>query len=120
MLLRKTWFGVAVAVVGWLALAGCTPDAPLPEDSAARASGDAPAVNPQDFLRNFNQYLAFDAIQPVYDPVFAAADQAPYADQELVLGIAMQGEAKAYSISVLRVREMVNDQLAGIPVLVTW
>ena len=37
-----------------------------------------------------------------------------------VIGISLDGEAKAYPISVLRFREMVNDELAGIPTLVTW
>jgi hypothetical protein len=41
-------------------------------------------------------------------------------DDELVLGVAWDGEAKAYPITVLRFREMVNDELAGIPTLVTW
>jgi hypothetical protein len=39
---------------------------------------------------------------------------------ELILGIEINGEAKAYPISVMRSREMVNDQLGGIPILATW
>ena len=64
--------------------------------------------------------LGFDSIQPVYSPEFAPAAEAPLDDEELVLGIAWEGEAKAYPISVLRYREMVDDELAGIPTLVTW
>jgi hypothetical protein len=36
------------------------------------------------------------------------------------MGVAIEGEAKAYPISVLRFREMVNDDLAGMHILVTW
>jgi hypothetical protein len=36
------------------------------------------------------------------------------------MGFALGDEAKAYPIAVLRSREMVNDELAGIPILVTW
>jgi hypothetical protein len=61
-----------------------------------------------------------DGIRPVYDPRFVAAADAPLKDDELVIGIAIEGEAKAYPITVLRFREMVNDELGGLPILVTW
>ena len=60
------------------------------------------------------------AIFPVYDPEFDTADQVPLNDEELVIGISLNGESKAYSITVLRSREMVNDELGGLPILVTW
>ena len=64
--------------------------------------------------------LPYDAIFPVYDPEFDTADQVPLDDEELVIGISLNGESKAYSITVLRSREMVNDELGGLPILVTW
>jgi hypothetical protein len=36
------------------------------------------------------------------------------------MGVALNGEAKAYPVTVLRIREMVNDELGGLPILVTW
>ncbi|MBI5829626.1 MAG: DUF3179 domain-containing protein, partial [Chloroflexi bacterium] len=62
----------------------------------------------------------FDGIPPVYGPQFASTADAPLLDDELVMGIALDGEAKAYPVTVLRFREMVDDELAGIPILVTW
>ena len=64
--------------------------------------------------------LGFDAIRPVYAPIFAPANVAPLLDDELVMGLVIDGEAKAYPITVLRSREMVNDELGGLPILVTW
>ncbi len=64
--------------------------------------------------------LPYDAIFPVYNPEFGQADQVPLDDDELVIGISLNGESKAYSITVLRSREMVNDELGGLPILVTW
>jgi len=64
--------------------------------------------------------LPYDAILPVYKPEFGPADQVPLDDDELVIGISLNGESKAYSITVLRSREMVNDELGGLPILVTW
>jgi hypothetical protein len=66
------------------------------------------------------QLLRRDGILPIYEPEFVSADEADYEDDEMVLGIEIDGEAKAYPIGVLSQREMVNDYLAGIPILVTW
>jgi len=48
------------------------------------------------------------------------AAESPLFDDDLVMGVAIEGEAKAYPVSVLRFREMVDDELSGIPILVTW
>jgi hypothetical protein len=66
------------------------------------------------------QLIPPDGIPPVYEPQFQSAAEAPLIDEELVIGLALNGEAKAYPITVLRSREMVNDEMAGIPTLVTW
>jgi len=68
----------------------------------------------------WSQLLARDAIPPIYDPQFAPAGQAPYDDNELVIGVEINGVAKAYAIGPLNSREMVNDTVGGVPVLVTW
>ncbi len=68
----------------------------------------------------FPSLIPYDGIRPIYDPVFVSTEEAPYRNNELVMGIAWGGEAKAYPVTVLRSREMVNDGLAGIPTLVTW
>ena len=68
----------------------------------------------------WSQLLPRDAILPIYEPEFAPAAEAPYADDELVIGVEINGEAKAYAIGPLNSREMVNDTLGGRPILVTW
>ncbi len=68
----------------------------------------------------WSQLLARDSIFPVYDPEFAPANEAPYDDEEMVIGVALNGEAKAYAIGPLNNREMVNDTVGGVPILVTW
>lgn len=64
--------------------------------------------------------IPFDGIPPIYEPEFVPAADAPLVDDELVLGVAITGEAKAYPISVLRFREIVDDELGALPILVTW
>ncbi len=75
---------------------------------------------PSELPLGYEQSIPFDGIYPVYTPFFVNANDAPFDDEELVLGVAWDGEAKAYPITVLRFREMVNDELAGIPTLVTY
>jgi len=87
------------------------------------SSFETPRINRRtevpDDLR-VNWLLPWDGIRPIYNPEFTSANDAPLEDDELIIGVAWDGEAKAYPISVLRSREMVNDELAGIPTLVTW
>ena len=98
------------------------PSDPPPRATAPQSDEPAPTNarvdDPNEY--NFSQLLPYDGIRPVYEPEFATAAIAPLLDDELVMGIAIQGEAKAYPVTVLRFREMVNDELAGIPILVTW
>jgi hypothetical protein len=63
-----------------------------------------------------------DAIRSIDDPQFYSAEEADkeYQPEELVLGVELDGEAHAYSVSLLSSREIVNDKLAGEPIAVTW
>ena len=91
---------------------------PGPVPTAPPAAKNVRIEDPNVYV--YSQLLPFDGIRPIYDPQFASAADAPLQDDELVMGFALGDEAKAYPIAVLRSREMVNDELAGIPILVTW
>ena len=71
-------------------------------------------------ITQFRQLLPRDAIFPVYDPRFVPAEAASLATDALVIGVAINGESKAYPVGPLNFREMVNDTVGGVPVLVTW
>lgn len=68
----------------------------------------------------FRQLLPRDGIQPIYDPSFTAASGVDWPADTQVIGVSAEGEAKAYPVSVLNRHEMVNDFIAGDPILVTW
>ena len=90
------------------------PHSPVPAPTSRTgpcppAPTNARVDDPNEY--NFSQLLPYDGIRPVYEPKFATAADAPLLDDELVMGIAIQGEAKAYPVTVLRFREMVNDEL---------
>ena len=66
--------------------------------------------------------LGFDAIPAILDPKFIDADEADaqMRPDELVLGLDINGESKAYSIPMLSAHEIVNDVVGGVPLAVTW
>lgn len=68
----------------------------------------------------FRQVLQRDWINPVYDPSFVAADEIEWPDEELVIGVDLEGEARAYPVGFLNRREIVVDMHRGIPTFVTW
>ena len=70
--------------------------------------------------RFYDQRLPHDFIFPVYDPQFIDGKSASLDPGELVIGLAINGETKAYPVGPLNFREMVNDVVGGMPVLVSW
>jgi hypothetical protein len=66
--------------------------------------------------------IPYDAIRPIYNPRFTEPQTGFRAlgDDELVIGVSLNGESRAYPVAILRFREMVNDVVGGIPILATW
>ena len=91
---------------------------PEPTNTAIPVEGEYEGSRFDEFI--FQDALPFDAIRPVYNPEFVPADEAPFVEEELVMGVSINGESKAYPVSVLSFREMVDDELGGLPILVTW
>ena len=69
---------------------------------------------------DFARVLGKDDILPIYAPVLVSAEESGLQDDDHVMGLAIDGEARAYPVRELYSREMVNDEVAGVPVLVTW
>jgi hypothetical protein len=68
------------------------------------------------------QVLAVGTIPAIDDPEFvsgADADRQMRAD-EPVLGVVIDGEARAYSLWQLDAHEIVNDQIVGRAIAATW
>ncbi len=70
--------------------------------------------------RAFDQILGRDRIHPVYSPLVVTPKMAALDSEDLVIGVSVGGESRAYPIRPLRFLEMVNDELGGMPILVTW
>jgi hypothetical protein len=96
-----------------------------PTDTSPPSPSESPTPTEDDVEEDFDDFvfvpiLPYDGIRPIYEPDFVEAAESPLNEEELVMGVAIQGEAKAYPVSVLRFREMVDDELGGLPILVTW
>ncbi len=63
---------------------------------------------------------ASDAIRAIDRPELDSADRSRLSPDELVIGVEIAGEARAYPIRVLSAHEIVNDEIAGKPYAVTW
>ncbi|MCI0795897.1 MAG: DUF3179 domain-containing protein [Chloroflexi bacterium] len=66
--------------------------------------------------------LGYDAIPAIVAPDFLSAGEAQlqYSPDEQVLGLSINGDNRAYSIPMLSRHEIVNDEVGGVPVAVTW
>jgi hypothetical protein len=62
-----------------------------------------------------------DGIPSIDEPKFATVKSVTdLADTEPVIGLSINGKAKAYPLRILIWHEIVNDELAGVPVTVTY
>ncbi len=75
---------------------------------------------PAGIREDFRQLLGRDDILPIYEPSFVPAARAGLHPAELVIGVEIAGEARAYPVGYLNLREMVNDRIGPVPFLVTW
>ena len=66
------------------------------------------------------QYRAQDAKEAITEPVFIPANKALLAAGTKVIGIFINGEARAYPLLILNNHQVVNDVIGGTPVSATW
>ena len=79
-----------------------------------------PVLAGESLPADFRQILPRDAIRPIYDPTFVGSDGVNWPDSTDVIGVEINGEAKAYPVDHLNGRELVVDELGGEPILVSW
>lgn len=91
----------------------------VPESSRGSVAVGIPDTGQQFELVTL---LGYDAIPAILAPRFVDAEQAdPVMDSdEQVLGLSINGQHRAYSVRMLSRHEIVNDEVGGVPVAVTW
>jgi hypothetical protein len=61
-----------------------------------------------------------DGIPAIDDPAFTPVAEADLTDNEPVIGLSIDGDARAYPLRILIWHEIVNDVVGGVPVAVTY
>ncbi len=68
----------------------------------------------------YKQILPRGAIAAITQPQFVSADKAEIADDSWVLGVVINGQARAYSLNLLNSHEVVNDQIGDKAFAAVW
>lgn len=114
-MLRKTTI-VSGLLVLLATVFGCSNGVSDEQNDAAVQSRSAVRrdYNPRQVLRR--------PIRPIVDPDIVSARECNLADNELVIGVEINGKARAYSINQLTgpQREIINDELGGTAIAATW
>ncbi len=104
-----------------------TPDSPASTSSQSATSTPSagqPAVTPTTIERDLDvvTVLAKDAIPAIREPEFvdAAGAEAWMNADEPIIGVEIDGDARAYPVAMLSRHEIVNDTVGGVPIAATW
>ncbi len=83
-------------------------------DAAEVVEDSQPAPVRQDVVSSH------DLILPVYEPEFVPYAQSNLDPADVVIALSIDGDSRAYPVRILNHREMVNDVVGGVPVVVSW
>ncbi|MDY6761567.1 MAG: DUF3179 domain-containing protein [Candidatus Nanohaloarchaea archaeon] len=121
----NAWF-IAAAVIGIVVIAVTATDTtsdtstqPVSgEEYNVTDDGTKYTVHPSELVQGCP---GMDCIPSIDNPKFQRAAEATWLDSsDLVIGVEVDGEAKAYPFRILNVHEIVNDEVGGEPVAVTY
>ena len=130
--LLRIWLTVAMAALASIACQGTSdaPASPVPTASSSVTPVAAPTTAPSRSTTearpgstsrrepSLDQRTPF---VPLDNPALLTASDAVYLeDDDLVLGLVWEGEARAYPIRMVTFHHIVNDTIAGRPFLVTY
>jgi hypothetical protein len=117
------WFAMAVVLsVVFVACTGGGTDTAVEPATSSPGEGagadPAPLVDPSEILSGGPPP---DGIPPIDDPKFLDPDDVTFvADREPVLAVEVEGDARAYPLQIMMWHEIVNDEVGGTPVSVTF
>ncbi len=71
-------------------------------------------------LAGFERIIPRGRIAAISDPVFVSAGEARIDDDARVLGLVIDGQARAFSLNLLNRHEVVNDTIGATPYAAVW
>lgn len=87
--------------------------------ACAAPQGDASAAD-EELPPGVEQILPRGGIPAIFDPTFVTAESAEIADDAWILGVEVDGEARAYSLNLLNHHEVVNDKIGERSFAAVW
>ncbi len=121
---KGTWVFIGFIGVAVVALLTQLPGTPvwrlLNPTLTVTVAGSGESAEPTEL--KIVSVLARDAIDAILDPSFVSGDAAAaqMAPTSRIIGLSINGDHRAYSTAQLSSREVVNDTVGGVPVVVTW
>ena len=82
--------------------------------------GTAASAKAERPPRGVEMILPRGGIAAVFQPVFVSASDAKITDDAWVLGVVVDGVAKAYSLNLLNRHEIVNDRVGDNSFAAVW
>lgn len=98
----------------WLVL--CMPALGQGPEAAQEAAQEAAETPPE----GVQLLLPRGEIPAIFEPQFVSAEKAKMPDEAWVLGVVVEGQAKAYSLNLLNQHEVVNDRSGGTAFAAVW
>lgn len=80
----------------------------------------AAAFASEDLFSDYRQLLPRGGIPAITHPHYVTANEANIAPGSYVLGVVINGEARAYSLNLLNHHEIVNDSIDGTAFAAVW
>ena len=105
--MKRSFMSLASAMLLWLA--ALSPSAGLAQ---APDSGDLP--------EGVEQIIPRGAIPAVFEPQFVSGAEAEIPPDAWVLGVVVDGQARAYSLNLLNRHEIVNDRIGEKSFAAVW
>ena len=83
-------------------------------------AGPGSMAQAEELPEGVEQILERGKIAAIFNPQFVEADEAEIADDAWVLGVEIDGQARAYSLNLLNRHEVVNDKIGGNSFAAVW
>ena len=87
---------------------------------SAQAEDEALPPKHPDLPEAFQQLIPRGRIASVDTPTFVSAKQAKLPDEAWILGVEVDGQARAYSLNLLNHHEVVNDRIGELSFAAVW
>lgn len=115
MIRRFRAFGAFTVLV----VAGCAAPSSSTNGGQVSPSGERTATGGEPY-HGLIQYRAKDAKEAIIEPTLLAPSEVILAAGTKVIGVFINGEARAYPLFVLSNHQIVNDVVGGTPVSASW